>query len=183
LNTHRAKVDRFAGPSKLVDALSDRICSGTGPILDAGCGFGRNGLLLRARGASVVFADNDGSRLSKLAKHLETLDKDASHAPTRIVQTDLNRGWPFRSGLFTAVIAIHFIPLGAIAEMTRCMAPGGTLVIESYGGHGENWRTLPPAEFTPTILSRLFYIESYVEHQVGPATIDAVSFSVCAVKQ
>jgi SAM-dependent methyltransferase len=38
------------------------------PVLDAGCGFGRNVVALASRGLSVVFVDHEGDRLNSLIR-------------------------------------------------------------------------------------------------------------------
>lgn len=96
------------------------------PILDLGCGTGRDARFLARRGFDVVAADFS-------EKALEITHRRAPQAETRNI--DLTRALPFPEASFGAVVAslsLHYFPwrqtLTILEEIHRCLVPGGSLL-------------------------------------------------------
>ncbi|MCC2636225.1 MAG: SAM-dependent methyltransferase [Ramlibacter sp.] len=95
------------------------------PVLELGCDTGRDTGWLLGHGLSVVATD--------LA--LEALQKARQAAPgALLLQHDLRTPLPFMSASFNVVVAslsLHYFDadttVRAIAEVRRCLAPGGLL--------------------------------------------------------
>src|SRR5262245_18727901 len=85
------------------------------PILDAGCGYGRNALALAARGLSVVCVDQELIRLNTLcrlaSKHLADLRKsqcELGRLYSVLARLSPSR-WPFPDGCFAGIACVHFL--------------------------------------------------------------------------
>jgi len=118
------------GMRPLLDELDGR-------ILDVGCGTGRHTAYLSNRGGDVVGVDQSPEMLARaVTKH------DVSELCQAVV-TEL----PFADGAYDAalcaLVLAHFPDLGLpLAELTRVVRPGGTLLISdihplavALGGH------------------------------------------------
>jgi SAM-dependent methyltransferase len=122
-----AVIDRhpwWQARSELVQKLLARL--GVRPparVLDAGCGWGTTLKALEEHGYRVVGAD-----VSRRA--LERLDRPGR----QLVEADLTRPVPERSGTFDAVLALDVIEhldddRAAIAQIARLVRPGGVAVL------------------------------------------------------
>jgi SAM-dependent methyltransferase len=101
-----------------------------GPLLDAGCGVGLMTDALLAHGRHVVGVDFSLRSLEVLAGR--------GLPRTTLVHADL-RQLPFPGGSFAGVfcgIVIQHIPpalrIEVLAELARCLAPGGVLALTAY---------------------------------------------------
>lgn len=109
------------------------------PVLDLGCGTGRDCMFLRGEGATVVAAD-----LSEALLYLARQRCSAQPALgyTQLTMTRL----PFAANSFGGVWAcasmlhtpISMLPQ-AISEVARVLAPGGIVAISMKAGSGEGW--------------------------------------------
>lgn len=106
-------------------------------VLDAGCGPGFDGALLRERGFQVVGLD----------RSYAMLQLGRSRYPGRYVQGDL-RVQPFGGGAIAGIWAsaslLHlprpaFVP--ALRELGRILHPGGLFYLSLKEGEGEQWRS------------------------------------------
>jgi ubiquinone/menaquinone biosynthesis C-methylase UbiE len=96
------------------------------PVLDLGCGDGRDARFLSERGFPVIATD-----LSK--KALEITRRRAPAAKTQNV--DLTRGLPFPDesfGVIVASLSLHYFPwrltTEILADVRRCLRPDGHLL-------------------------------------------------------
>jgi SAM-dependent methyltransferase len=164
-------------------------CRSSAPILDAGCGYGRNAAALAARGMSVVCADHDWKRLQVLARfgsdHAAGLTRPGDH-PGRL-HTLLARlesaFWPFGEKCFSGIVCVHFLNITLFGAFRSSLIEGGFLYIETFGGHGENHLALPKAGELRSLLSPDFDLPFYEERKVGPAGYDAVAVKLGARKR
>jgi SAM-dependent methyltransferase len=177
-------------PSKNLLRFADQIASlGNGPVLDAACGSGRNALALAVRGCTVVAVDNDRKRLLAL----EQINRSylAEHASPHVyighiftVCADLKPEiWPFTPSSFSAIVCIHFPVTSLVPCFISSLQPKGYIYIETFGGHGENFRQLPKAGQLRELLSTHVEFKYYKERKVGPMALDAVSVTLCAQKR
>lgn len=109
-----------------------------GPVLDLGCGAGRDTEYLGHRGATVIAGD--------LSERLLTMTR-ARCAPAGVVQFDL-MSLPFRDGVFAGVWAcasVLHLPrrhhVDAFREAHRVLLPGGLAAISLKEGDEEAWTT------------------------------------------
>ena len=106
--------------------------SGSGPVLDVGCGTGLVGAQLRLRGVEVV----DGIDISPemLAKARSKTAPDGSPVYRRLMEADLTGPIDIASGVYSAIVSTgvfthgHVGPDG-IAEILRVARPGARGVI------------------------------------------------------
>lgn len=157
------------------------------PILDAGCGFGRNAVALAMRGLDVVCADGDEKRLRTLMAlapaYMESL-ADGEFGTLQPVCTQLSEScWPFSETCFSAIVCIHFLHVGLLSLFGASLVAGGYLYVETFGGHGRNYLDLPmEGHLRGALIATQFRILFYQERPVGPANFGAVSVKFFAQK-
>jgi SAM-dependent methyltransferase len=159
------------------------------PVLDAGCGFGRNALALAARGASIICVDRRLERLEVLAsvgsKHLakQTQLNGAigKLLPMLAELSPLN--WPFSEKCFSGVVCVHFVDIALLEVFRASLISGGFFYFETYGGHGGNYLDLPRAGQVHDLLSKDFDLSFYRERKVGPVGCNAVTVKLFAYKR
>lgn len=156
------------------------------PLLDAGCGRGRNGIVFAQRGLTVIGVDRDRQRLAQLAQDAPRhLRGHAAPRPGRIVpvQAELSpQRWLFRDRCLGAILAVHFLDLGLLAHFARSLVQGGHLFLETFGNHGGNYLDLPRAGQLRSILELDFELPFCVEKPAGPPSHDAVTVKLLARK-
>jgi tellurite methyltransferase len=140
----------FGSPSKTLmgyaDALTGRLDY---PILDVGCGYGRNAVALALRGASIVCVDRDLKRLDTLRFAAEgyigsKTQMGVSYGAIYPVCAEVDEAaWPFASGNFSAIICVHFLNLKLLRRFAEALVPGGMLYIETFENRGRNYYDLP----------------------------------------
>ncbi|MGH9349126.1 MAG: class I SAM-dependent methyltransferase [Vicinamibacterales bacterium] len=129
------ETERFYGEA--FDEIARRLAAPPGAtILDAGCGSCAKSVLLAARGFRVVGADFSAEALGLAAEALRTRGFDDRVTLRRADLLDL----PFRDGEFRYILCwgvlMHVPELRrALAELTRVLAPGGTLVVSEGNMH------------------------------------------------
>jgi SAM-dependent methyltransferase len=159
------------------------------PILDAGCGVGRNAVALALRGLTVVCVDRDIHRLHVIRtlgpRYIDTVKPPYSAAGRLFpICADLDKPkWPFSKSQFSAITCVHFLKIELLDEFWSALVVGGYLFIETFGGHGQNHLDLPKAGQLRDLLSSRFNISFYQEKKVGPIGYDAVSVKLLAQKQ
>jgi SAM-dependent methyltransferase len=156
------------------------------PVLDAGCGFGRNAVAVALRGLDIVCADNDAARLSTLTKLAPAyFDQhrlpDQAPGQLRTVCIDLNASsWPFGYEEFSSIVCVQFPNFGLIDAFRKSIFRGGFLYLETFGGHGENYVDLPNAGHLRRVLEKDYELAFYRERSVGPPRYSKVSAKLLA---
>ena len=114
-------------PSPWVQRFADLVPAG-GPVLDVACGSGRHSRWFLASGHPVTAVDRDVRALT----------------PTNgltIVETDLEDGrpFPFAPASFAGVIVTNYLWRPILAAIVACVAPGGTLLYETFAVGNERF--------------------------------------------
>ena len=119
---HRELVERTAG--ELADVVAP-----PGPVADLGCGPGAHALALARRGYDVVGVDGsprmvEGARIRAARDKVNaSFDVDDVRAPLRFADASL-------AGVLAILVLQHIPdPAAFIAEIRRCLRPGGHLLI------------------------------------------------------
>jgi SAM-dependent methyltransferase len=186
----RDRISHLGPASKMLMSLVGELTvDSTSPLLDAGCGYGRNAVALASHGLSVVCADEKLERLNALARlaptYLAAL-KQPSCEVGRLhpVLADLGPSrWPFRENCFAGIICVHFLDVELFEAFRSSLVAGGCLYIETFDGHGGNYLDLPKAGQLRDLLSKDFDLPFYREKKVGPAGYDAVTVRLFARKR
>lgn len=128
------RLDQFPGLEGELDRFLNALPDG--PVLDLGCGAGRDSEHLARHGAVVVAGD--------LSEQLLLMARSRC-APLGAVQLDL-MSLPFRAGGFAGVWAcgsVVHVPrehhLHAFREISRVLGPGGIASISLKEGDHEGW--------------------------------------------
>jgi SAM-dependent methyltransferase len=176
-------------PSKaLIDALEELTGLSQYPVLDAGCGFGRNAVALASRGLSVVCVDRSADRLNSFIHSgpmPKTGQRRRDHEEGQLYPVVANlkySQWPFAQNCFGAIICVHFLDTNLFDAFRSSLVPSGHLYIETFGGHGGNYLDLPKAGQLRDLLSRHFRLVFYRERKAGPTNSGAVSVKLLAKK-
>src|SRR5262249_6721810 len=150
------------------------------PILDAGCGYGRNAPALAAQGLPVVCVDQESAQLNTLrrlaSKHLTDL-REPKRGLGQLYPVLARLGpshWPFADNCFAGIICVHFLDVALLQAFRSSLIVGGYLYIETFGGHGGNYLALPRAGQLHHLLWPGFDLPFYREKKVGPAEYDGV---------
>lgn len=185
--TNKLVTSPLTSPStSLMSCVNELLQFRESPVLDVGCGFGRNAAALALRGLSVVCVDQD-------AAHLRTI---IDLAPPYIAGMKLNPNevgklhpicsrlsqsiWPFSPNCFSAIVCVHFLEVALFDFFRSSLVAGGYLYVETFGGQGQNYVNLPRAGSLRDLLSTHFRILHYRERRVGPSNCGAVSVKVFA---
>ncbi|MET0850056.1 MAG: class I SAM-dependent methyltransferase [Candidatus Rokuibacteriota bacterium] len=122
--------------------------SPAGPVLELGCGRGRDTATLVAAGRAVVAAD----------RNLDALRECRARVPAaRRVQLDLGAPpLPFASARFPVVVAslsLHYfawdVTLVLAGEIARCLAPSGALILRLNSTEDVHHGAAAPDEIEP----------------------------------
>ncbi|MGR6317214.1 class I SAM-dependent methyltransferase [Micromonospora soli] len=148
ITRNRAAYDRIAGdfaarnpevPATYRAVADEFRCQLAGPLLDLGCGPGRDLAFWHARGAAPVGLDLSAAMLREAGRRVGV----------PLVQGDLLR-LPFRSGAFGGVwcsAALLHLPKAvapaALAGVRRVLRSGGPLLLSVKEGDGESWERWP----------------------------------------
>ncbi|PSL55527.1 methyltransferase family protein [Saccharothrix carnea] len=134
--TTTGRLAQFPGLDRELDRFLDALPAG--PVLDLGCGAGRDTEYLVHRGVTVISGD--------LSERLLTMTR-LRCAPAGVVQFDLT-SLPFRDGVFAGVWAcasVLHIPrrhhIEAFREVHRVLLPDGLAAISLKDGDEEAWMT------------------------------------------
>ena len=137
-----------------------------GRALDLGCGTGRDAVFLAMRGWQVTAVD-----------HLpDALERAQSLAELHGVALDLRRidveREPLPEGAFDLVTAFRYLP--DLQRMARALAPGGTMIVETFTdrerartGKPKDARLVLPAEALPTLPEDLTLVDYRVAEHGG----------------
>jgi SAM-dependent methyltransferase len=177
-------------PSKTLLSVASELSKLQGwPVLDAGCGVGRNAAALALNGMSVVCVDRDIDRLRDLSAVVPQYIVGIKPTPPAIgtlypICANLDpSSWPFLPCQFSAITCVHFFKIELLDSFWSSLVTGGCLFVETFGGHGQNYLDLPKRGQVLNLLSERFDIAFYRERKVGPIDHDAVSVKLLAKKK
>jgi len=130
--------DRPSEPCALVRRFGARIVEAANgaPILDLGCGAGRNAVYLARLGGVVICLDRNSELLGRLPRVKQIIP----------LHVDLATGrWPFEQGQLGGIISVQFLMPAVFRQFESSLSPGGCLLIEPVPAHGGNFIELPYA--------------------------------------
>lgn len=130
--------DQFPGLHDEIDRFLT-LTLGAGPLVDLGCGAGRDSRYLIGRGRSVFALDLSLNMLRATREHC------GHHRGLNLVQANIV-GTPFGDATFAgAWVCASLLHLPArylrpaLAEIHRILAPGAGVAISMKAGAGEGW--------------------------------------------
>ena len=185
----RSAAQQLEAASKtLISCATEMASSSELPVLDAGCGFGRNAVALALRGISVVCADRRQECLNTLIRFGSKYVAEQGQPDCRVgklypMLVNLHPAtWPFRENCFAGIVCVHFVSVDLFEMFRSSLISGGYLYLETFGGQGKNYVDLPQAGQFHDLLSKDYQLQFYREKKVGPIGYDAVSVRLFARK-
>jgi tellurite methyltransferase len=111
-----------------------RAAAKLGPILDMGCGSGRNGLLAVAHDIPVIFADINAAALQQIENELATEQYQNIDHPPQLWQVDLEKpaSAPLSEKRLGGVIVFRYLHRPLFADIKAALLPGGIVVYETF---------------------------------------------------
>jgi tellurite methyltransferase len=158
-----AMVRRFG--ARLVEAANGA------PIVDVGCGAGRNAIHLARLGGTVICIDRNSELLRRLprAKRLVPLHMDL----------DTER-WPFAQGQLGGIVSVHFLKSALFPQFESSLSPGGCMLVETVSAHGGNFVELPREGELRHAFEEAFQFEFLKEKKAGPVGCGKVTVRLLA---
>lgn len=165
--------DRSSEPSALVRRFGRRIVEAAkgAPILDVGCGAGRNAIYLAQLGGTVICIDKNFDVLRELPRTNRIVPLYIDLAKDR---------WPFAQSKVGGIISVHFLMPELFPRFESSLSRGGGLLIETVPGHGGNYLELPRQNQLSRTLKGAFRFEFYREKKAGPASCEKVTVRLFA---
>ncbi|MGH4019716.1 MAG: class I SAM-dependent methyltransferase [Pseudonocardiaceae bacterium] len=127
-------LELFPGLQTELDSFNKR-ADRSGPLLDLGCGVGRDSEYLSAAARTVIAADIS----------VEMLKITRARCGVAVVEADMGH-LPFSNDTFAGAwvcASLLHIPSclmrGALGELYRTVRPGGAVAISMKAGEGEGW--------------------------------------------
>ena len=139
--------------------------------LDLPCGYGRHSIFLKAAGYEVIAADINSEALESI----KTQNFNGQYI-------DATKELPFAPNSFGLVVVVHYVQTGLIFNIARILVPGGYLIYETFGAHGENWKLLPQKDEILSELKGGYKTISLKERPAGPKGSKRVSIKLYAQK-
>ena len=163
-------------PSSFVtECLATMKLPSAATAIDIPCGYGRHSVLLASLGYEVFCADYDFEALSNI--------RSGYGKRMHPIHLDAKKDLPFKDGSLGVAVVVHFTYPRLISRLTKLLLPGGYLIYETFGGQGENWRSLPVKGEIASELKNSSNIIKYNEHHVGPVQHQKVSVKLFAIRR
>lgn len=126
--SERAAAGRLWAPNAFLEEVAPQLPQGT--ALDIACGVGREAVFLKSLGWRVAALDALDDALAR-GHALE--DRYSPGEPAiDWVQRDVERAGVGRRGAFELVTAFRFLHRPLFAELIGALAPGGSLLVETF---------------------------------------------------
>ena len=161
---------RSVDTAHLRDGFLGKLPSLRGPVLDAGCGTGRDLAGFSHAGATVIGVDLSAGLLAEAARHCGT---------NRLIRCDF-RELPLRSesmcGVWSMASLVHLdhsSVVRALSEFRRVLTRDGVVFASIASGTGDEWRPSPYGQH------RWFhyYTESEIQEMAVEADLALVSLT------
>lgn len=167
-------------PSPFLNQFARKIVAAASghPIIDIGCGSGRNAFHLVRLGAFVICIDKDTSRFRR-----DLIKTHLAHRLTILKKDVVNDPWEFKSQTVGGAILVDYLERSVLEKLYTCLIPGGQVLIETVGNRGGNYLELPKAGELRTAFEHSFKLQVYRERKAGPQAIDAVTVRMLASRR
>jgi tellurite methyltransferase len=165
--------DKPSEPSALVRRFGARIVDAANgaPILDVGCGAGRNAVYLAGLGGVVICLDGNSELLRRLPRVKRIVPLHLDLATER---------WPFAQCELGGIVSVHFLMPALFRQFESSLSPGGCMLIETVPAHGGNFVELPNEGELRRAFAEAFQFEFFKEKEAGPIGCGKVTVRLLA---
>jgi SAM-dependent methyltransferase len=165
--------DKPSEPCALVRRFGARILEAANgaPILDVGCGAGRNAAYLAQLGGVIICLDRNSELLGQLPRVKRIVPLHLDVAKER---------WPFAQGQLGGILSVHCLIPALFRQFQNSLSPGGCLLIETVPAHGGNFVKLPNEGELRRAFAEAFQFEFFKEKKAGPVGCGKVTVRLLA---
>ena len=165
--------DKPSEPCALVRRFGGRIVQAANgaPILDVGCGAGRNAVYLARLGGVVICLDRNSELLRRLPRFKRIIPLHLDLATER---------WPFEQNQLGGIISVHCLIPALFRQFESSLSRGGCLLIETVPAHGGNFIELPSKGELRRAFAEAFQFEFFKEKKAGPVGCGKVTVRLFA---
>src|ERR1700687_5788846 len=173
IDASRRLTDKPSEPCALVRKFGAEIVEAANgaPILDVGCGAGRNAIHLAQLGGTVICLDRNSDLLRRLPRTKRIVPLHIDLATDR---------WPFKQRELGGIVSVHFLMPALFPQFESSLSQGGRLLIETVPAHGGNFIELPNEGELRRAFAEAFQFEFFKEKKAGPVGYGKVTVRLLA---
>jgi SAM-dependent methyltransferase len=184
----RESIPHPGPPSKfLIDVADELTGLSQHPVLDAGCGFGRNAVALASRGLSVVCVDRNRERLNSFTRSASARYTDLrgfKYEGGRLhpVHAELKHSqWPFSQNCFGAIICVHFLDTDLLTRFGLRSYRAAASILKRLAGT-EGTTLIRPRQDSYATCYRMTFIFDFIAKERQDLLAAMLSRSDCSHK-
>jgi SAM-dependent methyltransferase len=154
--------------------------SAPGLVLDVAGGSGRHTFLLAHYGADVVCLDRDRAALADFDT-CRSVSRNHERARARYIDLVCDP-WPYGQETVGGIVCVHWPFQRLLKNFIDSLRPGGLLLLETFGGHGQNVRDLPRVGAVKSALAGRFDVLDYQRRPANRNGADCETLKAFAIK-
>lgn len=128
--------------------------------------------------------DNDPAALRYIQAEAQLPANPSIAGLLTAIKLDLHPdSWPYEPDTVGAIVSVDFAFHQFLNSFVATLKSGGYLLLESIGGHGGNYLSLPEPGFVKAVLAESVDFRYFEERRVGPSNNRRATTKLLAVKR